>query len=196
MEKTEKTIRLTLLGGVNEVGGNTVLLEDYGYKVIRNQLSKIRFLTDINQDQLLILEKFCMIFKRFIKDKDRFTKGNVLYTLVQLIDNKLTEEILKKHFFEDIQILFESGEIYSDVIRILDHFGYFQKILKHLYEAIDKNDLNLLKIYHSSLNYSKFRNSRLKIIKDLKKKLKQLTPNSEDLKKIVQRIILKFENIE
>ena len=33
MEKTEKTIRLTLLGGVNEVGGNTVLLEDYGYNV-------------------------------------------------------------------------------------------------------------------------------------------------------------------
>lgn len=33
MEKTEKTIRLTLLGGVNEVGGNTILLEDYGFKV-------------------------------------------------------------------------------------------------------------------------------------------------------------------
>ncbi len=33
MEKTEKTIRLTLLGGVNEVGGNTILLEDYSYNV-------------------------------------------------------------------------------------------------------------------------------------------------------------------
>ncbi|KKN16991.1 hypothetical protein LCGC14_0970290, partial [marine sediment metagenome] len=31
MEK--KTVRLTLLGGVNEVGGNTILLEDYSYNV-------------------------------------------------------------------------------------------------------------------------------------------------------------------
>jgi len=33
MEKTEKSVRLTLLGGVNEVGGNIVLLEDLKYDV-------------------------------------------------------------------------------------------------------------------------------------------------------------------
>ena len=33
MEKTEKSVRLTLLGGVNEVGGNIVLLEDLEYDV-------------------------------------------------------------------------------------------------------------------------------------------------------------------
>ncbi len=31
MEKTEKSVRLTLLGGVNEIGGNIVLLEDFDY---------------------------------------------------------------------------------------------------------------------------------------------------------------------
>jgi len=31
MEKTEKSVRLTLLGGVNEVGGNIILLEDFAY---------------------------------------------------------------------------------------------------------------------------------------------------------------------
>ena len=29
----KKSIRLTLLGGVNEVGGNVVLLEDFSYNV-------------------------------------------------------------------------------------------------------------------------------------------------------------------
>jgi len=33
MEKSEKSVRLTLLGGVNEVGGNIVLLEDLEYDV-------------------------------------------------------------------------------------------------------------------------------------------------------------------
>ena len=33
MGKTEKSVRLTLLGGVNEVGGNIVLLEDLEYDV-------------------------------------------------------------------------------------------------------------------------------------------------------------------
>lgn len=33
MEKTEKSVRLTLLGGVNEVGGNIVLLGDLKYEV-------------------------------------------------------------------------------------------------------------------------------------------------------------------
>ena len=33
MEKTKKSVRLTLLGGVNEVGGNIVLLEDLEYDV-------------------------------------------------------------------------------------------------------------------------------------------------------------------
>ncbi len=33
MEKKNKTITITLLGGVNEVGGNVVLLEDFSYGV-------------------------------------------------------------------------------------------------------------------------------------------------------------------
>ncbi len=33
MEKTEISLKLTLLGGVNEVGGNIVLLEDLEYDV-------------------------------------------------------------------------------------------------------------------------------------------------------------------
>jgi len=33
MEKTENSVRLTLLGGVNEVGGNIILLEDLEYDV-------------------------------------------------------------------------------------------------------------------------------------------------------------------
>ncbi len=33
MGKSNQTIRITLLGGVNEVGGNIVFLEDIGYNV-------------------------------------------------------------------------------------------------------------------------------------------------------------------
>ena len=33
MEQKSNSIRLTLLGGVDEVGGNTVLLEDKSYDV-------------------------------------------------------------------------------------------------------------------------------------------------------------------
>ena len=33
MDKNTNSIRLTLLGGLNEVGGNTILLEDTGYDV-------------------------------------------------------------------------------------------------------------------------------------------------------------------
>ena len=33
MEQKWNSIRLTLLGGINEVGGNTVLLEDNDYDV-------------------------------------------------------------------------------------------------------------------------------------------------------------------
>lgn len=163
---------------------------------INNQLENIRYVPKIDQDDLSIIEKLCLTLKRLIKSKDSFTMRRILDILDHLKQNKSTEEILKKNFFETIQKFFKAGEVYNDVIRILDHFGYFQDILKFLIEAIENNDLNQLKAYHSNINFSKYKVNRLEILKELRIKTNQIKSTETDLKEITQKIIRRFENIK
>ena len=180
MEKTEKSVNLTFLGGVNEVGGNIVLLEDFGYDVkilidfgIKigkyydqyergqhptsiDELKKLRLIPDEINHPIKNLYT-CMWSKFKLKTRSRNAKEETSIDQIypSNLDGILISHPHKDHYF-GLSFVNRTIPIYTGVVtkRIIEAFFKSAKF------RIDNN--------YKNLNWKPFRTSDIIDIKGMK----------------------------
>jgi hypothetical protein len=160
---------------------------------IRHEFEKLQFQSYLENNDLELLERACNSLWKYYRNKNDKIKREILYTLFPLTNNEKTKNILKNKWYQNLKTLFQFEEYGSDLIRILDSFEFFSDIETKFIKAIDKKDIELLKMYYSYLDFSKFKEKRFKIFTLLNDKIKSISIEEEKLKEIVIQIIRKVQ---
>ncbi len=160
---------------------------------IRGEFEKLQFQSYLENNDLKLVERACNSLWKYYANKNDRIKREILYTLFPLTNNEKTKKILKNKWYQNLKNLFQFEEYSSDLIRILDSFEFFSDIETIFNETIDKKNIELLKMYYSYLDFSKFKEIRFKIFTLLNDKIKSISPEEEKLKEIVIQIIRKVQ---
>jgi len=160
---------------------------------IRREFEKLQFQSYLGNNDLKLVERACNSLRKYYANKNDKIRREILYTLFPLANNEKTKNILKNKWYQNLKTLFQLEEYGSDLIRILDSFGFFSDIETKFNKAIEKKNIELLKMYYSYLDFSKFKEKRFKIFTLLNGKIKSISPEEEKLKEIVIHIIKKVQ---
>ncbi|MFW9969690.1 MAG: Swt1 family HEPN domain-containing protein [Candidatus Odinarchaeota archaeon] len=164
------------------------------FNAIDREVMKVNRINDINQQDVVKLEEICERLFIFMKRKDEDIEYRILGILYSFTFNQKTTVILKNQCYLYFIQLFEKGRYYTDLIRVLDLFDYFNdKIEEILVNAIDENKVGLLNELLSAIDYSKHRAKRIEIIRTLNQLLIGIDINNNNLKTVIKKIIRKFE---
>ena len=167
MEAKANSIRLTLLGGVNEVGGNTVLLEDNYYKVnilidfginigkyndIYERGQHPSSIREIVQANLLPAEESISIHNLYLKD---LKSKKVINSSPSNLDGILISHPHKDHYF-GLSFVNRTIPIYTGVVT------------KRIIRAFCKSGEKVTSNNFNNLNWHTFRTGDVLDIKGLK----------------------------
>ena len=136
--------------------------------VIDREVQKVNNNNDINQQDIVKFDRICERLLILMSSKDENFEYRVLSVLFSFTFNPITTLILKNHCYLYFIELFENEKNYSNLIRILDLFEYFNDKLENLiFNAIEKNDVVLLHEFLQNINFSKYKDKRIDIIRTL-----------------------------
>ncbi|MFW9969791.1 MAG: MBL fold metallo-hydrolase, partial [Candidatus Odinarchaeota archaeon] len=167
MEQKSNSIKLTLLGGVNEVGGNSVLLEDdnYNVKLLIDFGIKIKkyynlyehgehpsSIEEIIKANLLPAEEHTPISNLYLKD---LTPGKDIDTNPSNLDGILISHPHKDHYF-GLSFINRTIPIYTGVVT------------KRIIRASCKSEEDVTDNNFNNLNWHTFRTGNILDIKGMK----------------------------
>ncbi len=161
---------------------------------IDREVQKVNRNNDINQQDLVKFDKMCERLLILMGSKDANFEYRVLSVLFSFTFNPITTLILKNHCYPYFIELFENEKYYPNLIRILDLFEYFNDKLENLiFNAIEKNEVGLLHEFLQNINFSKYKDKRIEVIRTLNQLFVNIKSDNKDLKDTVKKIIRKFE---
>ncbi len=164
------------------------------FHTIGRELQKLKRTEDIDQQELAKLENICKRLLSYMKDVDDKIEQRVLEVFHSFTFNEKTAGILKNHGYAFFIKLFEMEKYHTDLLRILDLFGYFDnKIENLLVSAIKNNNARFLNSFLVSINFSRHKGIRINIIRTLNHQLAKVASNNKNLKDAIKNIIWKFE---
>ncbi len=157
---------------------------------IHNEFVKISYKEEISKDELDIITNYAKNINKYILGKDNHIIKVITGTIRLFVLNQKLVNLIRKENYRDFEKLYESGNKNNELVLILYKCGKFESISTQIYEAIDKKDINLLKIFGSLFNAINIEEDKYLIIRELRLKIENLNSNSDiDLIGIIQSII-------
>ncbi len=164
------------------------------FNAIDREVMKVNRRNDINQQDILKFKDICKKLLVFMKNKDEKFEYNFLDVFFSYTFNPITSAILKNQCYPNFIELFENGKYYTNLLRILDLFEYFNnKIENLLVRAIKQNKAGLLDEFLRTIDFSRYKDRRIDIIRTLNQLLVNIKADNLNLKDTVKKIIRKFE---
>jgi len=164
------------------------------FHTIDREVMKVNRRDDISQQDLVKFETICKRLLAFMRNKDEKFEYNVIGVLFSFTFNNKTSTILRNQCYLYFIELFKNGKYYANLLRILDLFEYFtNKIENILVGAIKNNKIGLLNEFLRTIDFSRYRDRRIDIIRNLNQLLVGIKSNNINLKDTIKKIIRKFE---
>lgn len=164
------------------------------FYTIDHELKKLEIMADIDHKDLVKLENIIKRLLVYIKKVDDRIEYRILEVLHSYTFHEKTMIILKNQGYTYFVKLFEKGKDYSDLLRILDLFGYFDdKIENILVSAIENNKASFLGSFSVSIDFSQHMDKRINIIRALNQHLAIVPEKNKNLIDKIKSIIRKFE---
>lgn len=161
---------------------------------IHNEFLKISYKEDISDDELDIITDYAKTINKYILVKDNHIIRIIIGTIRLIVLNPKLINLIRKVNYSNFEKLYESGYKENDLALILYKCGKFE-IFTEIYEAIDKKDINSLKMFRSLLYSTKIEEDKFPIIRKLRLKIEKLSSTSDlDLIEIISSIINNLES--
>ena len=157
---------------------------------IHNEFVKFSNNPEITEDECRIVSDFTKTLNEYILGKENEIIRIIVGTLRLIVLNPKLLHLVKKVNYQNLEKLYKSGYKEHDITLILYNCGMFESVSGEIYNAIDKKDLNSLKIFERLLYSINIEEDRYLIIKELRLKIEKLNLNSDlDLIETIHSII-------
>lgn len=160
------------------------------------EVSQYRNLKEISEEEeeigLKIIQTIC---KNLLIQKERYLITKFLEILYNLGLIEIFLKPLKSKCFNTFVQFYENKNYNSDLIQLLDTFGYFKNVEKEISRAINDMNYDLLEKF-KIITFSAYKSEGLTLVKALQSKQIELS-DSEDtkLKDLIRRIMKNIENV-
>jgi len=162
---------------------------------IHNEFLKISYKEDMSEDELDIITDYAKTINKYILAKDNHIIRIIIGTIRLIVLNPKLINLIRKVNYSNFEKLYESGYKENDLALILYKCGKFESISTEICEAIDKKDINSLKMFRSLLYSTKIEEDKFPIIRILRLKIEKLSSTSDlDLIEIISSIINNLES--
>ncbi len=162
---------------------------------IHNEFAKISYKEDMFEDELDIITDYAKTINKYILGKDNEIIRIIVGTIRMIVLNPKLVSLIRKINYSNFEKLYERGYKKNDIALILYKCGKFESISTEICEAIDKKDINSLKMFRNLLYSTKIEEDKLPIIRKLRLKIEQLSSTSDlDLIEIISSIINYLES--
>jgi len=162
---------------------------------IHNEFLKISYKEDMSKDELDIITDYAKTINKYILAKDNHIIRIIIGTIRLIVLNPKLINLIRKVNYSNFEKLYESGCKENDLALILYKFGKFESISTEIFEAVDKKDINSLKMFRSLLYSTKIEEDKFPIIRKLRLKIEKLSSTSDlDLIEIITSIINNLES--
>lgn len=157
---------------------------------IHNEFLKISYKEDMSEDELDIITYYAKTINKYILGKDNHIIRIIIGTIRLIVLNPKLINLIRKVNYSNFEKLYESGCKENDLALILYKCGKFESISTEIFEAIDKKNINSLKMFSSLLYSTKIEEDKFPIIRKLRLKIEKLSSTSDlDLIEIISSII-------
>jgi len=161
---------------------------------IHNEFVRIPYKEDMSENELDIITNYAKTINKYILAKNNDIIRIIIGTIRLIVLNPKLTHLIRKVNYSNFEKLYESGYKENDLALILYKCGKFD-ISTEIYDAIDKKDINLLKMFRSLLYSTKIEEDKFPFIKKLRLKIEKLSSTSDlDLIEIISSIINNLES--
>jgi len=165
---------------------------------IHNEFIRFSSKENFSKDEFNNIKDYVRIVNKYLLEKDNNIKKIIIGTIRLFILNPKLIKLVQEMNYNYLNKLYESGYRTDDIALILFKCGKF-KISTEIYNAIDKKDINSLRMFRNvlySINTNDIEESIYKMIKELRLKIENLNFHSNrELIETIEIIISWLETL-
>ena len=141
---------------------------------IHNEFVKFSNKTEISEDEFGTIMDYAKTLNDYILGKDNEIRIIIIGTMRLIALNPKLLHLIKKVNFHNFEKLYKSGYKEHDIGLILYKCGKFESVSTEIYDAIDKKDIDSLKMFERLLYSINIEEDRYHIIRKLRLKIEKL----------------------